>query len=75
MGIMYFIAKTPLGQFKSVVYSDNESENEIVRESITKSLHLVTRLHFDCELEDGNGTVTVSLGSDVIKNSVFIIVE
>ncbi len=70
---MYFIAKTPLGQFTSV-HSDNESDNEIVKETLTKSLNLLTHLNFQCELE-GEGVFTVSLGPDVIKNSVFIIVE
>jgi hypothetical protein len=71
---MYFIAKTPLGEFKSV-YSDNEHDNKIVRKTLTESLSLLTHLNFECDLGEDQGVVHVSLGPDVLKNSVFIIVE
>ena len=71
---MFFIAKTPLGEFKST-FSNNEQENKIVRETLSQNLHLLENLHFDSPGPDGLGVVTVCLGPDVIKNSVFIIVE
>ena len=70
---MYFIAKTPLGQFESV-FSDNEADNEIVRQTLTANLDAISRLFFQAKDPNG-GEITVSLGPDIIKNSVFIIVD
>lgn len=69
---MYFIAKTPMGQFQSV-YSDDQEQNYMLKQKLSESLSDMDYLYFDCEAE--GGVTRISLGPDVIKNSVFIIVE
>ena len=71
---MYFVARTPIGVFKSVP-SDDEVDNEIVRKNLTTSLRKIDSIHFQGEFDGEEGIITVSLGSELIKNSAFIIID
>lgn len=70
---MYFIAKTPLGEFRSV-FSDDETSNNTLKKMLTVEISNLEYIYFESEYDEG-GTVKVSLPRETIQNSVFIIVE
>ena len=71
---MFFIAKTPLGEYKSAQYED-EDEISMIKKLFTDNLPQIDNIYFNCELEENGGLVTVCLPPETVKNSVFIIVE